>query len=154
MIHSASPLPSPRSARRARDLRARHWLLLMEAFGVLVGTSLVIGILPFRWVVRLASRGSAKACSCDDPRGVDDIRWAVEAIARRVPWRTVCFQKGLALHLMLRRRGVPAMLHYGAGKDEHGGLAAHVWVSVGGAIVMGGDVVDRFRCLATYPPAA
>lgn len=134
-----------------RDLSAGHWLLLAETLAVLTAASAAIGTVPFRHIVRLAARGAAAKRDVAGGAEVDTVRWAVEAVSRRVPWRTVCFQKGLALHLMLRRRGVASRLHYGVGKDEHGALAAHVWISVGGETVLGGEVAGRFSCLATYP---
>ena len=86
-----------------------------------------------------------------DAAAVRDACWAVEAAARRVPWRTVCFQKGLALHWMLRRRGVDARLHYGIGHDETGELEAHVWVAAGGTVLIGGLEAPRFNLVATFP---
>jgi hypothetical protein len=77
-------------------------------------------------------------------------RWAVEATARRLPWKTVCFQKGLALHWMLQRREVPSRLHYGVSQAEEQ-LRAHVWVSHGDEIIIGGEVAGEFTCLITYP---
>ncbi|HEU0044530.1 lasso peptide biosynthesis B2 protein [Sphingomonas sp.] len=146
-------IPAERGrATRKRQLGLREWLLLGETVATLAAASAAIGLLPFRKVVRLASRGrTVKQSNASGRVGTDQVIWAIEAVARRMPWRTVCFQKGLALHLMLRRRGVPAMLHYGAGKDPEGALAAHVWISVDGQTVLGGDVADRFHCLATYP---
>lgn len=152
MINPTQLIPDRRPARRVRDLAAADWLLLAEALATLAAASAAIRVLPFRRVVQLARFRVARP----RPRGssnrdLDQAIWAVQAVARRVPWRTVCFQKGLALHWLLRRRQIPSLLHYGVGKEENGGLAAHVWISVDGMIVLGGDVVDRFRCLATYP---
>jgi hypothetical protein len=80
------------------------------------------------------------------------VRWSVDAWARRVPWRAVCFQKGLAAHWMLRRRGIASVLHYGAAQAPDEGLSAHVWVSVGRTIVTGGGEAPRFARLASFPP--
>ena len=82
------------------------------------------------------------------------VRWAVQAWARHVPWRAVCFQQGLALHWMLRRRGVASVLLYGVAKRGGEGLAAHVWVDVDGATVIGGEEAPNFVCLARFPPEA
>lgn len=124
-----------------------------ETMATLAAASAAIRLLPFRRVVALADRAVVADAPGDAAATVRRLVWAVEAAARRAPWRTVCFQKGLTLHLMLRRRGIASLLHYGVGKDEARALAAHVWISVDDAIVQGGDVVDRFRCLATYPAA-
>lgn len=144
--------PRRRPARCLRGSGTERWLLLAETLAVIAVASAAIRLVPFRRLVRVASLGPL-AGNRPGMRGagVDELRWAVEAVSRRVPWRVVCFQKGLALHLMLRRRGTPSLLHYGVGKDKEGELAAHVWISVEGEIVMGGQVGGRFTCLATYP---
>jgi hypothetical protein len=71
-----------------------------------------------------------------------------------VPWKAVCFQQGLALHLMLRRRGIASVLNYGVGKKEDERLAAHVWVDVGSETVIGGEEAPRFARLARFPGEA
>ncbi len=113
--------------------------------------SLAIRLLPFRTVVRVAGnaelRGVATESTGDTAR---KIVWAVRAWARRVPWKAVCFQTGLAVHVMLRRRGISSHLHYGVSQAD--GLRAHVWVSAGGRDVIGGEEAAGFTCLATYPP--
>ena len=149
MTNPTDIFPSRRRARRVRDLDAGQWLLLGETVMTLAAASAAIATLPFRRVVQIASRDRLGGRA--DRLGLEQLVWAVEAVARRMPWRTVCFQKGLALHLLLRRRGISSVLHYGVGKDEAGELAAHVWIVVDDRIVLGGEEVDRFSCLATYP---
>lgn len=136
-----------------RHLSARGWpanLLLAEAFLTLGLASLAIRILPFRTVVEavasspLSRRGGAGADN------LLDLRRALDACVRRVPWRAVCFQQGLALHLMLRRRGVDSLLHYGVAKTGEG-VSAHVWISHDGEILLGGEGIDGHVCLATFP---
>jgi hypothetical protein len=125
--------------------------LLGEALITLALASLAIRLLPFRSVVRAASavRASAAGGGRPDPRA-RRIVWAVEAWARRVPWRAVCFQRGLAIHFMLRRRGIGSILHYGVSQVD--GLKAHVWVRAAGHDVIGCAEASGFICLATYPP--
>lgn len=78
--------------------------------------------------------------------------WAVEAIARRLPWRTVCIQKGLAVQRLLRSSGVDAILHYGARRaPDSGELEAHVWVTVAGEAVIGGEEAVGFAEIAAFP---
>jgi hypothetical protein len=52
---------------------------------------------------------------------------------------------------MLRRRGVPTVLYYGAAPDDERRLAAHVWVKAGETGVVGHKIADRFAILAKYP---
>ncbi len=128
--------------------------LLAEALVTLALASAAIRLLPFRRVAALAGSGRLGSGRVrGDPGDIDAVRRAVLAWARRVPWRVVCFQQGLALHLMARRRGIATVLHYGV-VQESGGLAAHVWVSVDDAVVIGGEEAPRFTCLARFPAAA
>jgi hypothetical protein len=64
----------------------------------------------------------------------------------------LCFQQGIAAQLMLRRRGIPSVLFYGAAQDELAGLFAHVWVRDRDVNVVGGEIAHRFAMLATFPP--
>lgn len=135
---------------RRRPLGPVNRRLLAEALPALVLASLAVKLAPFRRVAAWAS-GPGGGAGLDEAT-LRKARWAVEAWARRVPWRTVCFQKGLALHWMLRRRGVGSILHYGVAKEAGAGLKAHVWVTVGGRPVIGGEEAPGFACLATFPP--
>ena len=53
---------------------------------------------------------------------------------------------------MLKRRGVPSVLYYGAAQDDLNGLHAHVWVRANDLDVTGGEIANRFALLATFPP--
>ena len=52
---------------------------------------------------------------------------------------------------MLRRRGVPSFLYFGAAPDDKRGLIAHVWVRDGDVDIVGGEETSRFAVLATFP---
>jgi hypothetical protein len=124
--------------------------MLAEGLAALTLASLAIALLPFRKVAAAASvsgRGAARG----DAETVRRVRGAIHGWARRVPWKAVCFQRGLALHWMLRRRGVRSVLLYGVRHDADG-LAAHVWVDVDGETVIGAEEAPRFACLARFPP--
>ena len=126
-------------------------LLLAEALATLAAASLAIRLLPFRRVASAAGRARPARASAD-ARLLARVRWSVDAWGRRVPWRAVCFQRGLAAHWMLRRRGIASVLHYGVAQVADEGLAAHVWVSVGRTVVTGGGEAPRFARLASFPP--
>jgi len=128
--------------------------LLPEALLTLAWTSLLVRCLPFRTVLRFADRSRLSAGPASTAIAADAV-WAVEVCARRVPWRAVCFQQGLAVHLMLRRRGIASVLHYGVRQGAAEGLKAHVWVTLDDAAVIGGEQAPRFACLMSVPsPAA
>ena len=115
-------------------------------------SSLAIAVLPFRRLSGLLNRIRRDRSPLEADRGQIVARccWSVRASARRLPWKTVCFQQGLALHLMLRRRGIATTLNYGIAQQE-GRLTAHVWVSDQGATIIGGDVADAYTLVASFP---
>jgi Transglutaminase-like superfamily len=141
-------------SRKFWQLPCGDRLLLLEAILSLAAARFVIAALPFRYVGHLAAR---PVRGPDPPwqarqREIHRIRWAVFACARRVPWRAMCFEQGLASQFMLRRRDVPSVLYYGATTNGRYGLAAHVWVRDGDVDVIGGERASFFGVLATFPP--
>lgn len=140
--------------QRLKAISWRDRLLLAEAATALAAAALAIRLLPFRTVVGRDEglSGSAAATSPQQAwRQIDRVHWAIQAAARRLPLRLVCFQKGLALHRMLHRRGIASELHYGVAQGGERGLSAHVWVTYGGRDVIGGEEAPRFTRLATFP---
>ena len=127
--------------------RARHRRLVIEAAVELGLARLAIGALSFRRAVAFGAikLGTAKRV---DP---SSLATAVTAAAARVPFRAVCFPQAIALQRMARRRGIDAILHYGAAQDPASGLAAHVWVTVAGQGLLGHEQVDRFGELLRSP---
>ena len=139
---SANPL-----ARYKRLSKIRR-MLLPRAMVFLVIASAAVAWLPFRKAIRISSTG-LKRRSAATP---EDVVWAVEAASRRVPWRTVCLQKGLAAQQMLRSAGFDAILHYGARHEpERRDLEAHVWVTIDNYAVIGGEEAGSFTRVATFP---
>jgi hypothetical protein len=153
MTGNSSSVPRRSVFSAYAELSGQRRRVLPEALVALAWSSFLIRCLPFRTVMRLAGGSQPRQRSTDQDVIVRELVWAIEACARRVPWRAVCFQQGLAVHLMLRRRGIGSLLHYGV-RQGADGLKAHVWVTLGGADVIGGPEAQGFACLATYPPAA
>jgi len=134
------------SLLRFRRLGASRWRLLVRAATLLTASSAALSVLPFRVAIRLGCvplrPGSIR---------VEECVWAVEAAARRLPWRIVCIGKALVVQRMLRSGGVDARLHFGAKTMAAGDPEAHVWVSVAGHAVIGGEEAKGFAELANYP---
>ena len=143
---------------RLARLSASNMLMLAEAFLVLAIASMAIQLLPFRKVVATMSVRDSQALGDLDldeqVRVLRQCRWAVQSWADRVPWKAVCFQRGLALHWMLRRRSIPSVMHYGVSQGAKRGLAAHVWLTLREHVILGGDVTEDYACLATFPASA
>jgi hypothetical protein len=128
-------------------------LVLAEAVGALAVAALAIRLIPFKSLAASAgSVGQGKKGGAEAP-AIAKSRWAIRATAPYLPWKIACFQEGLALHSMLRRRGVASFLHYGVGQSAERGLSAHVWVSVNGRVVIGEEEAGSYACLAIFPAA-
>jgi hypothetical protein len=128
-------------------------LLLAEAVVFLAFAALAVALFPFRQVGAVASRSTHERSLPEQALAatVNRVRWAIEAASRRVPWRALCFEQGLTAQHMLRRRGVPSVLYYGAARDSGTDLSAHVWVRAGDVDVVGCEIASRFALLATFP---
>lgn len=122
--------------------------LLLEATASLVLASVALSLLPFKRAIQLGSIPLGRKAGAS----VKEVIAAIEASARRLPWRNVCIHNGIAAQRMLRRRGFDAILHYGIGNDrERDVLAAHVWVSLDGVPVIGGEEARAFACVGAFP---
>lgn len=137
------------SVRRFVRLGWRNQRLLVEAGTALIAASAMVRLLPFRRAIRSGSIQLGRRGR--DPTELRALCWSVERVAGTLPWRPLCFEQGLAAQAMLRRRGLDALLHYGMGKPGSGELAAHVWVSVDGKVVMGGESAEEFAEVASFP---
>lgn len=136
----------PGRLRRLAALGPRRRRLLAEAVVRLAQARLALRLRPFDKAIRA---GLVPPASVAGDR-IADCAWAVTAAAARVPWRAMCIEQGIALQRMLRRRGVDASLHYGLAIDPDRAMKAHVWVSVSGTVVIGGDPIGDYSCVATF----
>ena len=138
----------PPATRPGRPIGWRQARLLAEAGVALGAASAALRLLPFSRVVSGEDRAGAAEV---DPSELASLRWAVEAVACRVPWRALCFERALALRTLLRRRGIASVLHYGIGHHGDEALNAHVWLSVAGEIVIGGEAAGGVTRVASFP---
>lgn len=117
-----------------------------EAWAALAAASLVTRLLPFKTYIKL---GSVPLRRTPTTSGELAAR-LVENIGNKAPFRAVCLQRGLALQWMLRRRGLDAILHYGIRMSQDN-LDAHVWVSLGGEVVIGAPQHQTYTEVAQFP---
>jgi len=126
----------------------------MDRLAVLTALSLAsiaVHLLPFHLLARTASWGAAdKQVGRREIELSREFARSISSISQRVPWRTVCLQKGLALQWLLRIRGVPSILHFGIGPGSDQ-LSAHVWVSLGGTILIGEEEAGNHAQVAIFP---
>ena len=123
-------------------------IVIAEALAELVRARVA---LKFRKFDTLVPRQERRLVGADDAT-IRMIARVLDGWTRRLPWQPVCFDRAIAAERMLVRRGHDAVLHYGSRRGNDG-LEAHVWVSSGGAPVVGHKQAGDFTELARFPPA-
>ena len=94
---------------------------------------------------RVPQTGSANAVA----EGAEAMARTVDAVARRMPVRSKCLPRSLALWTMLQRAGIDATLRIGMRTDGSG--EAHAWVEHDGCPI--GEKVDP-AALASFSLAS
>jgi hypothetical protein len=89
------------------------------------------------------------------PLVAEEVGWAVTRAARHVPFNAVCLPQAMAARIMLKRRGVDSVLHFGAriGQDKIGRdkpIDAHAWLDAAGVEVTGYPVANTFAEIACF----
>jgi hypothetical protein len=121
-------------------------MLFVEAWLSLGMAALHLKLRPFERVMQGKPQRALGRASPDIARLV----WAVAAARRRSWLRAKCIESALALRAMLQRRHFASTLHYGVRNAPGEDLQAHVWLSVDGRIVIGGESAALFTEVATF----
>lgn len=138
----------------------RRRILAVEAVAWLLLARLALVFIPFP---RLARRlgtfvqpndarvmQAGTRASNDQIRSAEDISWAVTRAARYVPFNAVCLPQAMAARVMLKRRGVRSVLHFGAGRGLDKPLDAHAWLDAAGVEVTGYPVAKNFAEIGCF----
>ncbi|HWD58307.1 MAG TPA: lasso peptide biosynthesis B2 protein [Stellaceae bacterium] len=138
--------------RRLADIGRRQRALLIEAALWLLLARLALALVPF---ARLARRLGTFVPPSDPQvaerrlggsdehvRLAEEISWAVTRAARHVPYRAACLPQAMAARMMLKRRRVPSVLHFGAAMDAGHPLDTHAWLEAVGVEVTGFPASD------------
>jgi hypothetical protein len=149
-----------RLLRRFGQVDNRSRALLAEAVAHLLAARLALIFIPFPRLARHLGTFVPPA----DPRAVAartetapdqaqlaaDIGWAVTRAARYVPFKAVCLPQAMAARVMLKRRGVKSVMHFGAAKGTEKPLDAHAWLDAAGVEVTGFPVAKNFAEIACF----
>jgi hypothetical protein len=138
----------------------RRRTLLPEAVVYLLAARLALIFVPFPRLARhLGSfvpptdpRAVAvrTAGAADETQLAEDVGWAVTRAARYVPFNAVCLPQAMAARVMLERRGVKSVMHFGAAKGTDKPLDAHAWLDAAGVEVTGYPVAKNFAEIACF----
>ena len=169
--HSPAKRPNmaPRSLRRRlvrfAQVGHRRRAVLIEAVAWLLVARLSLIFVSFPRLARrlgtLVAPTDARALRAksddkqDQARVAEEVGWAVTRAARHVPFNAVCLPQAMAARIMLKRRGVDSVLHFGAriGQDKIGQnkpIDAHAWLDAAGVEVTGYPVANTFAEIACF----
>jgi Transglutaminase-like superfamily len=147
-----------RPLRRFGEVDRRRRALVIEAVVWLIVARLALIFVPFPRLARHLgtfmppsdARAAATAADSGQVRLAGDIGWAVTRSARYVPFRAVCLPQAMAARIMLKRRGIKSIMHFGAAKGHSKPLEAHAWLDAAGIEVTGYPVAAQFAEIACF----
>src|SRR5579862_7015803 len=122
--------------RKFWSLTGREKLFLFEAYVLLLLSSLSVKTFAFRQI-----ESYLRVHWNDESRGVDRpddfkneinlVNLSLSRAANVLPWKSLCLSRSIAGLIMLRRRGIPAVLLAGVKSLEDSSLHAHAWIRTG-----------------------
>ena len=146
--------------RRFVEIGGRRRALLAEAAVLLLLARVALRIVPFqRLARRLGSvvvpadprvRQAQAQSAAADVAVAREIGWAVTRASRHVPFRAVCLPQAIAARMMLARRGIASVMHFGAAKGRDKPIDAHAWLDAAGVEVTGFPVGAEFAEIACF----
>ena len=107
--------------------------LLREAGVVLLLSSICIKVVAFKHIDRFLRAGWNDHFESDivHDKEIMLVQHAVSRAANIFPWQSLCLSRSIAEFIMLRRRGIPAVVVAGAKFSGPSSLEAHAWVNTG-----------------------
>jgi hypothetical protein len=136
----------------------RRRALLAEAVACLLAARLALVFIPFPRLARhlfvpptdARVAAAQTATRQDQVQRAEEIGWAVTHAARYVPFKAVCLPQAMAARVMLKRRGVNSVMHFGAAKGQDKPLDAHAWLDAAGVEVTGYPVAKGLAEIACF----
>src|SRR5262249_3321643 len=115
-----------------RSLPRREKNCLCEAGILLLLSNLCINAIAFKRVDKvLRARWNDDRASLNHEQDIRLVQRSISRAANVLPWQSLCLSQSVAEFVMLRRRGIPAVLLAGAKFSGHSSLDAHAWVDTG-----------------------
>lgn len=124
-----------------------------EAVTVLILSAILVFVLPFSWSRGLFGGLNAAGTPAPVPDPAQMARAQVvtrrlRRIAHRLPWHSTCLVLALSGRMLLARRGIGGGVVRIGVRMENGRIAAHAWLMLGTATLLGGDEAPDYRPLA------
>ena len=146
--------------RRLADIGWRRRALLAEAALLLLASRAVLKFMPFPKLARRLGtavppddarvRAAHARAAAPDAEIALEVGWAVTRASRHVPFEAVCLPQAIAARVMLTRRGVVSVMHFGARTGRDKPLDAHAWLDAAGVEVTGYPVEASLAEVACF----
>ena len=134
--------------RKARQLSAPDWILIVQSAAWFAVVEAGLRLLPLRTLARIL-QGRRRAPRASGRRvSAEHASRCVDRAARLDPFRATCLKKSLVLYALLSRRGLEVELFIGAAKTG-GKLDAHAWLQHQGRVITGGPATGRYAPLCS-----
>ena len=103
---------------------------LCEAGILLLLSNFCIKIMPWRHINRFLRAGWKDTAKSSAVRSEDIklVRRSISRAANLLPCKSLCLSQSIAEFIMLRRRGIPAVMFAGVSYSNNSSLHAHAWV--------------------------
>jgi Transglutaminase-like superfamily len=114
------------------SLSRREKLFFFEATLLLLCSNACVNTIAFKRIYKfLHSEWSedTRVVDAEKVRGL--VTRSISRAAKILPFKTLCLSRSIAEFVMLRRRGIPAVMFAGLRISRHSFLEAHAWVAVG-----------------------
>src|SRR5438445_11770082 len=118
-------------------LTGREKLLFFEACILLLLSNLSVNTMTFKNIdsylkAHRNNRTRDAMVSSDDIKNdIKLVDLSLSRAANALPWNSMCLSRSITQLIMLRRRGIPAVLFAGVKSLEDSSLSAHAWVRTG-----------------------
>jgi hypothetical protein len=114
------------------SLTRREKNFLCEASILLLLSNICIKVIAFRHVDKfLRTRWNDGPTSPNNEQEIRLVQSSIVRVANILAWRNRCLSQSIAEFIMLRRRGIQAVLFAGVKFSDHSSLDAHAWVDTG-----------------------
>jgi Transglutaminase-like superfamily len=115
------------------SLTRREKKILCEASIVLALANTCVKTISFAHIdrfLRTRWNGSTQG-GIDRELEIRLIQRSISRAANVLPWNSLCLSRSIAEFIMLRRRGIPAVMFVGVRFSSQSSLDAHAWVDTG-----------------------
>jgi len=150
-----------RKLQRFSRLPVTDRILTFEAAVFLAVARTWLLVVPFRKIAETlgtshpasAPRKDLATNSEQDDQIARQISEAVKRAAKNIPVHAVCIQQAIAAKMMLERRGIPCIMHFGVARglpDSGDALRAHAWLQTANVEITGFPLDEDLREIAYF----